>query len=155
VIVRSIREALVLLGLAALFGFSYSLITQRGLFASKAVPPGGPTGQIEMIDLAAARRAFEQGTAVFIDSRHAFEFRQGHIPHALSIPLNEFDQVFPHLTGIPATQSIIVYCDGTECNSSMDVGVRLMQAGYHNVRVFFGGWQEWSQQGLPSEAVKP
>ncbi len=147
---RAIREALILTALAIVLSISYTLVTHRGFFAPPAASTPA-TSDIRRIDLSAARQAFEQRSALFIDSRHPFEFRLGHIAQAVNIPLAEFDTARSRLDGVSRDKFLIVYCDGSECNSSMDLSVKLMQTGFRNVHVFFGGWEEWTRAGYPTE----
>ena len=44
---------------------------------------------IERVTAADAKRAFDQGTAIFVDVRDLEEFEQAHIPGATSIPVYE------------------------------------------------------------------
>ncbi len=147
---QSIREAVILILLAVVFGTSYTFVTHRGLFAPPANASSRPS-PISTIDVAAAKRGFDAGAALFIDARHSFEFSRRHIPHAVNIPLADADAAISRLDSVSRDRYLIVYCDGAECNSSMDVGVRLMQAGFTNVHVFFGGWEEWTGKGYPTE----
>jgi len=49
--------------------------------------------------------------------------------------------------------AIIVYCGGEECDASTKLAEQLRQSGYANVRVFFGGWNEWVRAGYPVEGT--
>ncbi len=147
---QSIREAVILILLAVAFGTSYTFFTHRGLFAPSA-DAASRVSPIAMIDLAAAKQAFDARSALFIDARHPFEFSRGHIAGAINIPLADVDTSIARLDGASRDRYLIVYCDGAECNSSMDLGVRLMQTGFTNVHVFFGGWEEWAGKGYPIE----
>ena len=51
----------------------------------------------------------EKGEAVLIDVRDADEFKQEHIPYALSLPLSTLDESFDKLN-IPAGKTVIMHC---------------------------------------------
>ncbi len=102
-----------------------------------------------MISRDEARSLFESGSAVFVDARHDFDFNLGHIKGALNVPLKDYDAKISALSGIPKDRMMIAYCDGAECNSSIELSVKLMKDGYTNVRIFFGGWREWVDANLP------
>jgi 3-mercaptopyruvate sulfurtransferase SseA len=51
-------------------------------------------------------------------------------------------------------EEIITYCDGSECETSLLLARELMDLGYTDVKVFFGGWQEWEKAGLSVETNK-
>ena len=106
----------------------------------------------ETVDLAAVRDAVDHGTAILIDARPAADYHRGHIPGSFSLPFNRFlpaaqrfRQVFPVQT------ALIVYCSGGSCNDSVVVRNKLVADGYSNVKLFPGGWKEWTGAGLPTE----
>jgi rhodanese-related sulfurtransferase len=45
--------------------------------------------------------------------------------------------------------SLIVYCQGGDCESSKDLAYRLKGLGYLNIRHFTGGFEEWEEAGMP------
>jgi rhodanese-related sulfurtransferase len=42
----------------------------------------------------------------------------------------------------------VTYCSGFGCPDSFDLGMRLIETGYRDVRVFEGGYPEWRDAGL-------
>ena len=46
---------------------------------------------------------------------------------------------------------LITYCDGEDCNASIDLAADLKMMGFARVVFFFGGWQEWLTAGYPTE----
>ncbi len=80
----------------------------------------------------------------WIDARSAAHFQNRHIPGAL--PLNEdaWDELLPAvLQAWPSRQPAIVYCDSRECEASGDVAKRLREFGVAPVFVLQGGWEAW------------
>ena len=104
-----------------------------------------------MISRDEAWALFQTGIAVFVDARHDFDFKLGHIRGAINIPLKEYDERKSALSGASMDRVIVAYCDGAECNSSIELSVKLMRDGHRNVRIFFGGWSEWKAANLPAE----
>jgi rhodanese-related sulfurtransferase len=107
------------------------------------------------VDLAEVRELGAAG-AVLIDARAAELYADGHLPGARSLPLGEMDD---HLEAfrqaVSADAVIITYCNGYGCPDSFDQGVRLLEAGWRDVRVFEGGYPEWRDAGLPVEQGAP
>lgn len=103
------------------------------------------------ITLAEAESLFAQGQAVFVDTRSEEDYRQGHIVGSVNIPFEEFDPGVLEEISLPYNNPIVVYCDGSECQSSTNLAKHLAEQGYSDIRVFFGGWQEWKNSGLPIE----
>jgi rhodanese-related sulfurtransferase len=137
-------EALLLIAAALLLGFAYTFITKKGYFYEKK-----PSPSMEIISLIQTKELFASKNALFIDSRHEFEYNEGHIQGAINISLNEFATHIAHLTSIPKDRLLIIYCDGSQCNSSIELTLKLMELGYTNIKIFFGGWQEWKNNKLP------
>ena len=54
---------------------------------------------------------------------------------------------------IPTDTLLITYCSGAECESSTDVAALLAEEGYSQVKVLFGGWENWKRAGYPVERV--
>jgi rhodanese-related sulfurtransferase len=148
---QSLFEAFLLIVAALILGVAYTFVTKQGFFAQ--TPPAHSTAasSIEIVSLAAAKELFETNTALFVDSRHEFEYQTGHIRGAVNVALKMFDTHIVRLRQVPKGSQLIVYCDGAECNSSIELAVKLMESGFTNVKVFFGGWQEWNSAKLPIE----
>ena len=147
----AVREALFILGVSTVLGFSYTAITGKGLFAPPPPPPPAADPAPEFIDLQQALSLHASGSGIFVDARHSYDYRLGHIKGAINLPLNEFEANRNILGGLPTDRLLVVYCDGAECNSSINLAVRLDSAGYSAVKIFFGGWKEWEAAGGPVE----
>jgi rhodanese-related sulfurtransferase len=137
-------ESILLIAASFLLGFAYTYITKQGFFYERK-----PSPALEIISLAKATELFESKSALFIDSRHEFEYVMGHIRGAINVSLNEFDTHRTRLANIPKDKLLIVYCDGVDCNSSVELTLKLMELEFVNVKIFFGGWQEWKNGNLP------
>ena len=55
----------------------------------------------------------------------------------------------PEATGIPLERTLVVYCEGGDCQASIGLARLLHDAGFHDIRVLAGGWAEWRAAGLP------
>jgi rhodanese-related sulfurtransferase len=134
-------------------GLLVNAISPRGLPLLGPVPAFDTKG-IERIALEEAWALFREDKGVFVDARSAEEFRAGHIPRALLLPLHAFEETVSSWTNlIPADTLLITYCSGEECESSTDVAALLVEEGYSQVKVLFGGWEHWKRAGYPVETV--
>ncbi|MBC8485775.1 MAG: rhodanese-like domain-containing protein [Bacteroidetes bacterium] len=117
------------------------------------------TGQVhvpEEIQLKNVLFHYENSSAIFIDTRNHEDYTEGHIPRAISIPLESFDFKSEILSELSKDQGIITYCDGEECSQSIDMAVYLEELGFTNVYFFIEGWLEWQESGYPiSEGDQP
>lgn len=59
------------------------------------------------ISLADAKKAFDAGEAVFVDTRSAVNYKTEHIKGAINVPAGEFEQSYKQ---VPADKKIITYC---------------------------------------------
>jgi rhodanese-related sulfurtransferase len=113
---------------------------------------------LRFIALAEAADLFSRGLAVFIDSRTRTDYASGHIPGALSLPLDEVKDtsgVQERLNQAPASLSpertLVVYCEGEDCQTSLALAKLIHSQGFRDIRILMGGWAEWSAAGLPVE----
>lgn len=96
--------------------------------------------------------AFENGGSVFVDAREEAFYALGHIPNARNLPRSEFRPSYADFAGqVGKGTSLIIYCSDAECPDGLVVAKALIRLGYADARVFPGGWQEWSEAGLPME----
>ncbi|MGW6932917.1 ArsR/SmtB family transcription factor [Lentzea sp. NPDC054927] len=85
------------------------------------------------------------GRATVIDVRPAEEYAAGHIPGAVSVPL---DELADRLAELPADQEVVAYCRGAYCVLSHDA-VRLLTAQGRTARRLADGMLEWRLAELP------
>lgn len=146
-----LREVIWIVVAATAIGFIQTAVMSKGLFAPpiEASSNASSGSAPEFIALEDAVKLFSSGEALFVDARHGFDYRQGHIKGAINVPLKDFS---PGMLGaLPKDQLLITYCDGEECNSSIDMAKKLDSLGYSNVKIFFGGWKEWVKNNQPVE----
>jgi rhodanese-related sulfurtransferase len=91
-----------------------------------------------------------KGDVLWIDARIQEQFDAGHVPGALLLNEQKFDeQLFGHLDMLQAnTKPVIIYCSAAKCEASRHVLERLKQTlPVENVFVLKGGWQAWKAAG--------
>jgi rhodanese-related sulfurtransferase/DNA-binding transcriptional ArsR family regulator len=98
-----------------------------------------PVGRKELVSRAA------QGKVVILDVRPTEEFAAGHIPGALSVPLDQLDAT---LARLPKRTEIIAYCRGPYCVLAPQAVERLRAKGY-KARRLADGFPEWRLAGMP------
>lgn len=85
------------------------------------------------------------GRVTVIDVRPSREYDAGHIPQALSIPL---DQLHERMKDLPRDGQIVAYCRGPFCLLSVEAVERLRKLGF-DARRLADGFPEWRASGLP------
>jgi len=58
-----------------------------------------------------------KGLLTVLDVRQADEFKAGHLPGAVNIPLKELER---RITELPKDQDVVAYCRGPYCVLSFD-----------------------------------
>ena len=152
---QAVFEAVVIVVASVLLGFTYTAFSGKGLFA----PSHDETGRVTVpgedssifITYEEALDYFEKDKALFIDARHEYDYNLGHIPGAQNLPLKEFENRDDLLSSIAKDKLLITYCDGAECNSSVELASKLYAEGFSNVKIFFGGWNEWTAHQRQTE----
>ncbi|QHE73891.1 Transcriptional regulator, ArsR family (plasmid) [Rhodococcus sp. WAY2] len=85
------------------------------------------------------------GKVTVLDVRPREEYQAGHIPGAVSIPL---DELADHLADLPADQEIVAYCRGAYCVLAHDA-VRLLTDHGREAARLADGMLEWRLADLP------
>ncbi|MGY3565262.1 ArsR/SmtB family transcription factor [Sinomonas sp. RB5] len=88
------------------------------------------------------------GTVTVLDVRPAEEFAAGHLPDAVSIPLDELEA---RLAELPADSEVVAYCRGAYCVMAYDA-VDLLRARGVTARRLEDGMLEWRLAGLAVES---
>jgi rhodanese-related sulfurtransferase/DNA-binding transcriptional ArsR family regulator len=94
------------------------------------------------------RRRLAAGEVIAVDVRPAEEYAAGHIPGAMSIPL---DELADRLADLPGDVDVVAYCRGTNCVLAHDA-VRLLTAHGRRATRLTDGMLEWRLADLPVAA---
>ena len=158
-----LKTALIIL-IGSAMGLIYNAVSPGGIALkgnwspkitsdSLVVPYGyEEDGDPPAISLDYAMMKFQSRKTIFLDARYPEDFKAGRIKGAINLPYEESEEYAPQvLPKLPQEEEIIAYCDGTECEESLLLARELRELGYEDIKVFFGGWQEWLKAGLPVE----
>ena len=85
---------------------------------------------------------------VLVDALAPITFAASHLPGAINLTPGWVDDRARRRIPDLDTE-IVVYCQGSGCESSVDVANRLIELGYRNVRHYADGKREWTEAGLP------
>lgn len=87
---------------------------------------------------------------VLVDALAPMSFAHSHLPGAINLPPEWVDERGPRRIPDLDTE-VVVYCASSTCDSSVEVGNRLVELGYRNVHHYVGGKKEWVEADLPLE----
>lgn len=86
-------------------------------------------------------------TAIWVDARPDEEFARDHVPGAVSLNEDRWNELIgPFLATWIPDKKVVVYCSSQSCNASREVARRLRnqtQPPIQNVFVLEGGWEAW------------
>jgi rhodanese-related sulfurtransferase len=93
-------------------------------------------------------RRVRAGAVTVLDVRPSEEFRAGHIPGAVSIPVGELKARFKEL---PKDRDVVAYCRGPYCVFAMEAAELLRKKGYKAHRMK-EGVLDWRSRGWRVDA---
>jgi rhodanese-related sulfurtransferase len=98
----------------------------------------------ELIDIAEINEDL-----IIIDARKAQDRSGGYIEGSIS--LTDIDTNENSLAEVIPTKDspVIFYCNGVKCGRSANSAIKAISLGYSRIYWFRGGWEEWTNKGLP------
>lgn len=105
----------------------------------------GPLGELEVVSRSELLERLRAGAVTVLDVRPAAEYRAGHVPGAVSVPLSELDAA---LAELPRNLPVVAYCRGPLCVFAPAAARALRAAGFQALRLE-EGLPEWRRAGLP------
>lgn len=92
-------------------------------------------------------RRVHRGDVTVLDVRPAREFHAGHLPRAISVPLEELEA---HMAELPKAREIVAYCRGPYCVLAIEAVERLRSNGFAAFRLDLSV-TDWQARGLEVE----
>jgi rhodanese-related sulfurtransferase len=102
---------------------------------------------LEAVDATELMERLSNGKVTVLDVRPEEEYRAGHMPGALSVPVDTLEAA---LQTLPRDREIVAYCRGPYCVFSDEAVALLRSRGYraHRLRQ---GLPDWRAAGMPVE----
>ncbi len=147
---KTVQRACLLVLIGGVLGLLGNALSPKGV--PLVTPPKKEPKKDEFTPLTKAHELWSSGTTFFLDARRSDDYEAGHIPNAVSLPVEEFGEKYPKVAPLLTPEaSIVVYCNGTECELSHQLATLLKEQGYTNVHMLFNGWTTWTNAGYPTE----
>jgi rhodanese-related sulfurtransferase len=159
----AIKDAILLTIFSAVLAFGINAISPKGIpiigdwydnreKVELEIPPSFDATMDTLISLQEAYLLWKDSSAVFLDAREPEEYDHAHIPGAINLPFDYWDDCWDRVEPLLKTTDIIIcYCGGFDCESSLFAARELKIIGYGNALIFFGGINKWREAGLPIE----
>jgi rhodanese-related sulfurtransferase len=137
---RVIRQALLLVVLASLPALGQALHLRKKISWQSPVLPS------DSVTVAQAKAW--GANAIWVDARPDEEFARAHVPGAISLNEDRWNELLAQFLAQWSPQKkIVVYCSSLSCNAALEVAQRLRkEAQLKNVYVLDGGWEEWLKE---------
>jgi rhodanese-related sulfurtransferase len=160
---KTIREIIILVGVSMLLALVVNHLSPRGVDlvgqwdTARGVITANAADEneyriAEIDGVTDAAKIFYDGDTLFVDARSIGDYESGHIPKAISLPVDQFDEhIESFMNQYPLDQPIISYCSGRTCEDSHHLARLLVEAGYSEVRIFIDGFPGWQAEGYPIE----
>lgn len=107
----------------------------------------GDRSDAEAVEMGELLKRAKSKEVLVLDTRPANEYAAGHIPGAISIPVNDLQK---RLRELPKSREYVAYCRGPYCVYA-DRAVELLRARGRRARRLREGFPEWRAAGLPVE----
>ena len=130
-------QALILAALALVPGMGEAVYFRHSISWRSAIPPS------ELVTVDQARAWGENVT--WVDARPDEEFARDHVPGALSLNEDRWNELLPQfLAAWSPGKKVVVYCSAESCDLAREVTERLRkEAQLPDVFVLEGGWEAW------------
>ena len=132
-----IRQVLILAALALTPGLGEAVYFRQRISWQSSIPPS------ELVTVDQARTW--AGNVIWVDARPDEEFARDHVPGALSLNEDRWNELLPQFLAVWSPgKKVVVYCSSLSCNASREVARRLRkEAQLSDVFVLEGGWEAW------------
>lgn len=134
---------------AALYALLRDVAGARSAAAAGARSAYLGADDTDAVDRDELQRRLTAGEIIAVDVRPTEEYTAGHIPGALSIPL---DQLADRLADLPDDVDVVAYCRGAYCVLAHDA-VRLLHARGRRAARLADGMLEWRLANLPVDTT--
>lgn len=151
---------IILASVVLAFAYNYDKLSEKGMSFLTDKGPAIPDSLLEvgLTQSTETSSALEGGTItydqikarvdnpnfVIIDARSPEDFAKGAIGDAINIfPYEDEGQYFEKIYTLPRDKKFLIYCSGGDCDLSHHLAEDMKTAGFTNMFIYLGGWEEW------------
>lgn len=127
------------------FILGFTAVAQASKTETPASIPGTTTISAEDVISLLDKHA----NLVIVDARIDKDRKGGHIEGSVSLP--DVDTTETSLAKVVPNKAtpVLFYCNGVKCGRSVKSAKNAVQWGYKTIYWFRGGWEEWTDKGMP------
>lgn len=120
----------------------------QAFYLRDKIPWQSRVAESVLVEVATARGWGDN--ALWVDARPTDEFERDHIPGAVSLNEDRWNEMLPQFlaTQWSPEKKIVVYCSAASCNLAEDVARRLRDEAKlpNEIRILKGGWEAWLEK---------
>ena len=134
---------------------TYSYSNETGKFQPVKASEGQSTEVLEEVQLQGVREIISSKSMVPVDGRSEADYENGHLPGAFSLSAANFEKRFPQFSAQhPKEGAYLIYCGSGQCGLSRQLAALLQKKGYHQLKLYPSGYNDWFLAGNPIEKGK-
>ena len=96
-----------------------------------------------------ALELFDNGGTVFVDAREQERYSYAHIPGAISLPVDDFEQYQNELVYLRTSHKVVLYCEDIHCGASKKLLELLAENQVSDLVLMPDGMAGWQEHGYP------
>jgi rhodanese-related sulfurtransferase len=157
----SFAQAVALTTVTAAGAIAYHRTSDEGLLKHPQAVAGLQRAHFEWFDHATlddvnrVALGTSQDGPVLIDARLSADYHAGHIPTAVSVPVNaSASQRQKALAAQDRHRPLIIYCQSEGCPFAKKLAGTLAAEGFEHLAIFTGGWRAWSAANPTTQPVR-
>ena len=133
--------------------FTYS--KDSGKFQRVEASEGQTTEALEVVRLQDVKQIIASKSMVLVDGRSEADYENGHLPGAYSLSVANFDKRVSQFSAEhPKEDAYVIYCGSGQCGLSRQLASLLQKKGYHHLKLYSAGYNDWFLSGNPVEKGK-
>jgi rhodanese-related sulfurtransferase len=133
--------------------FTYS--KDSGKFQRVEAREGKTTEVLEEVRLQDVKQIVASKSMVLVDGRSEADYENGHLPGAYSLSVANFDKRVSQFSAEhPKEGAYVIYCGSGQCGLSRQLASLLKKKGYHQLKLYSAGYNDWFLSGNPVEKGK-
>jgi rhodanese-related sulfurtransferase len=113
------------------------------------------TEVLEEVRLQDVKQIVASKSMVPVDGRSEADYENGHLPGAYSLSVANFDKRFSQFSAEhPKEGTYVIYCGSGQCGLSRQLASLLQKKGYHHLKLYSAGYNDWFLSSNPIEKGK-
>jgi rhodanese-related sulfurtransferase len=133
---------------------TFALERSNGKPVFKPIPASNPKNYpvFSGIELTEVKNAMQSGEMILLDGRSQSDYESGHLPGAYHLGVADFEKALRLFSSrFPKDTRFVIYCRGGDCSLSRRLAELLYDKGYVQLRIYWGGYNDWFLGGNPVE----